>query len=61
MSNEPLTTTQITLSRIIDEDGRMAIKVQLPDRYNAVEILGLLEMAKMYVFNGLRSNFRAEE
>lgn len=60
-SNEPLTTIQVTLSRVIDENGRMAVRIQLPDRYNAVEMLGLLEMAKLYVFNGLRSNFLSEE
>ena len=49
-----ITTIEVTLSRIITEDGRMAVKVETPNRYNAVEVLGLLEMAKLHIFSELQ-------
>jgi hypothetical protein len=48
--SEPLTTVEVTLSRIIEEDGRMAVKIKTPDTYNIVEVLGLLEAAKFHIY-----------
>lgn len=51
---EPLVTLEIRLSRVIDEDGRMAVKMAFPQAFNAVEVLGLLEAAKWYIYKGMR-------
>ena len=48
--SEPITILEITLSRIITEDGCMAVKVTTPQKYNAVELLGLIEAAKLSIF-----------
>jgi len=47
---EEVTTIEVTLSRIITEDGRMAVKIALPAGYNAVELLGLLAAAQLHVY-----------
>jgi len=47
---EPITTLEVVLSRIIRDDGHMAVKIARPTVYNAVELLGLLEAAKCIVF-----------
>jgi hypothetical protein len=49
-----LVTLEIRLSRVIDEDGRMAVKMAFPQAFNAVEVLGLLEAAKWYIYKGMR-------
>lgn len=49
--SEPLTTIEVTLSRVIEESGRMAVKIKTPTSYNVVEILGLLEAAKWYIYS----------
>lgn len=49
--NESLTTIEVVLSRIIDENGRMAVKIKTPETYNIVEVLGLLEAAKFHVYS----------
>jgi hypothetical protein len=51
---EPITTIEVVLSRIITEDGDMAVRISLPSTYNAVELLGLLEAAKSVIFNEIR-------
>ena len=53
MAHEPLVTLEVRLFRIIDEDGRMAVKIQLPEAFNAVEVLGLFEAAKWHVYKGM--------
>jgi hypothetical protein len=45
-----ITTVQITLSRVITDEGRMIVKVITPEQYNAVEILGLIEAAKLHIY-----------
>lgn len=50
---EHITTVEVTLSRVITEDGQMAVKIETPQKYNAVEMLGLLEMAKLHIYNEL--------
>lgn len=42
---------EITLRRIITDSGRMAVKVITPPSYSAVELLGVLEAAKLHIFN----------
>jgi len=54
--NEPLITMEVTLTRLIDENGRMAVKIRTPAKYNFVEILGLLEVAKAYIFNEMTTH-----
>lgn len=61
MSDEALTTSEVVLKRIIDADGRMHVSVKLPENYNAVEVLGLIEMSKLYVYNKLLTNFPKSE
>jgi hypothetical protein len=50
---EPLVTLEVRLSRVIDEEGRMAVKIQFPEMFNAVEVLGLLEAAKWHIYQGM--------
>ncbi len=52
--NDPYTAIEITVSRIIDSEGRMAIMIKTGERYSVVEVLGLLEAAKLHVFEGMR-------
>jgi hypothetical protein len=46
---EVVTTIEITLSRVITEDGRLEVRVKTPDRFSAVEALGLIEAAKFHI------------
>ena len=50
---EPITILEITLSRVINEDGLMAVKVKTPATFNAVEILGLLAAAQCQIFHDM--------
>ena len=52
--SEQLVALQIHLSRVIDEEGRMAVKIQLPETFNVVEVLGLLETAKWHIYKEMR-------
>lgn len=60
MNSQPLTAIEIFLSRIIDENGRMAMKIQLPENYNVVEVLGILDYCRMYVYQQAIPNLRQE-
>ena len=53
--SEQLVALQIQLSRVIDEEGRMAVKIQLPETFNVVEVLGLLETAKWHIYKEMRA------
>jgi len=53
MTHEPLVTLDVRLSRVIDEEGRMSVKIQFPQAFNAVEVLGLLEAAKWHIYKGM--------
>ena len=55
-NDEAVTTVEVTISRVITPGGDMAMRIQLPEEYSMVEILGLLEAAKHSVFNGLRND-----
>ncbi len=52
--DESLTTVEVILSRVIDADGKMNFKIKHPDAYNMVEILGLLEAAKFYLYGQMQ-------
>lgn len=52
---EPITTLEVVLSRVIKDDGSMAVKIVRPTTYNSVELLGLLEAAKCIVFKEMES------
>jgi hypothetical protein len=54
--SEPLVTMEVVVTRMIDEDGRMQVKIRTPARYNSVEVLGLLETAKAYIFSEMRTH-----
>lgn len=49
--DDHITTVEITLARIITPEGQMAVRIITPENYNAVEVLGLLEMAKLHIYN----------
>lgn len=48
-----ITTVEVTLSRVITDEGRMVVKVKTPEHYNAVEILGLLAAAQLQIYNDI--------
>lgn len=52
--SESLVTLEVRLYRVIDENGRMVVKIQFPEAFNAVEVLGLLEAAKWHIYKGMR-------
>lgn len=56
---DPITTVQIRISRVIDKDGRMAVYTWLPPDLNATEALGMLEMAKIEIYQVI-SRWRRE-
>ena len=41
---------RVTIKRVILDDGELGISVALPEKYNAVEVLGMLETAKLQVY-----------
>ena len=47
---------EVVLTRVIDADGHMQINIRTPAKYNTVEMLGLLESAKAYIFSEMRFN-----
>lgn len=51
--DDHITTVEITLARILTSDGQLAVRIVIPETYNAVEVLGLLEMAKIHIYNEL--------
>jgi hypothetical protein len=52
---EFITTVEIRLARYIDGDGKLGFRMVTPENYNAVEALGLLEMAKFVIFQEMNS------
>ena len=59
--SEVVTTIQITLSRVITEEGRMEVWVKTPDRFSAVEALGLIEAAKFQICQNMDQWRREDE
>ena len=55
MSDNEITTLEITLARIITDTGQMAVKIRTPDQFNAVEILGLIEAAKFCIYQEMNA------
>lgn len=45
-----IATTKVTLTLGFNDDGHLAVAVDTPERYNAVELLGLLEAAKLHIY-----------
>jgi hypothetical protein len=56
MSDEVITVIEVSVARVIDEQGRMEVRVKTPARYNAVELLGLLSFAQLYIANELKED-----
>ena len=48
-----VTSIEITLSRVITDEGRLEVRVKTPDHFSAVEALGLLEAAKFHIFQNM--------
>ena len=46
---EDIVMIEITIRRVIDADGRLAMMVKLPARFSSIEVFGLLEAAKCYI------------
>lgn len=57
-SNPMITTLRIELSRNITADGQMEFVVGLPDRYSAIEVLGLLSAAQQHVYSCMTDSQR---
>lgn len=51
VNDDDLTTLEVKLVRYITADGKMAFRMVTPDKYNVVEMLGLLEAAKFTIFH----------
>ena len=49
--SDDVTTVEIHLARVIKDDGRMAVLITTPATFSSVELLGLLEAAKLHVYN----------
>jgi hypothetical protein len=55
-TDEEITTVRIVISRFINPNGKLAVRIELPNEWSTVEILGLLETAKMTVCAQARKN-----
>jgi hypothetical protein len=55
-AEEPLTTLEVKLERVITVEGKMAFKMTTPEVFSSVEVLGLLEAAKLLIFNNMNGN-----
>lgn len=53
--SEQLTTVEIVISRVINEDGKMSVQIKTPTDYNSLEILGLLETARWHIYNSMNN------
>jgi hypothetical protein len=56
MSEEPMTVLEVSVARVINGDGGMEVRVKTPAHYNAVELLGLLSFAQLFIANELRDH-----
>ena len=54
-SEEDLITIKIVISRVLTSNGDMAIRLGLPEEYSSVELLGLLEAAKLAIYRRMRN------
>jgi hypothetical protein len=55
-NDDEITTIKIVISRFINQHGKLAVKLELPNEWSTVEVLGLLETAKMTVCAQARKN-----
>lgn len=55
MSDDYIPTSQITITSVIDGDGQLTVRVLTPPRFSAVELLGMLEIAKSQIFHDLEA------
>jgi hypothetical protein len=53
MSDDAITVTQITVSRVI-ADGEMEFRVKIPPQGNTVELLGMLLYGALQIFTEMR-------
>lgn len=49
--SDPLTAIEVTVSRVITDTGELAVRISTPADYSGVEVIGLLEVAKLHVFD----------
>ena len=54
MTDKSMTTIEITISRVITDEGRLAIRLRTPEDFSAVEVLGMLEAAKVQIYRDMR-------
>ena len=55
-NDDEITTIRIVISRFINQHGKLAVRIELPNEWSTVEVLGLLETAKMTVCGQARKN-----
>ena len=56
MMSDPMETARIVIVRAIDEHGQMGVDVTTPATLNAVEMLGMLDVARQQIFRIMGQN-----
>jgi hypothetical protein len=56
---EPITTMEITITRLITPDGQLGMKVTTPEQFSFVEALGLLAAAQWQLFHQMTDRYGA--
>lgn len=51
--SDAVITIQITISRVITDEGQMAIRLRIPEDFSAVEVLGMLEASKLQIYRDM--------
>jgi|LakMenEpi03Aug12_release.lakeMendotaPanAssembly.Ray.scaffolds.fasta_scaffold4425973_1 hypothetical protein len=54
---EPITTMEITITRLINPDGQLGLKVTTPEQFSFVEALGLLAAAQWQMFHQMTNRY----
>jgi hypothetical protein len=55
--SEALTTMEITVTRVINPDGQLGLKVTTPEQFSFVEALGLLAAAQWQLFHQMTQRY----
>jgi hypothetical protein len=59
--SEPMETARITIVRVIDEDGEMAVRVIREKQFSATELLGMLAIAQQQIYQDIDDRRRRDE
>jgi hypothetical protein len=54
---QPVTTMEITITRLINPDGQLGLKVTTPEQFSFVEALGLLAAAQWQMFHQMTNRY----